>query len=379
MTDDQFLDKMLDGQIPEYEDAPAKNEDPIEKDPVEVESSKIDGNVIEETEKPKTAADYLNTTIQGPTRNRKMDKEERSRMIAENKLTRIGESIDNNAYYHDGWIDVDKNLLGERAYFYPESWSFRIRPATVEAIRNWSTFNVDNFNSVDDVFNEVLKSCLMIITPEGNLPWGNLNSWDRFFFILLIREYTFAKGEYKIEFTEECPECENEITFTLTSQSLMYDMPDQDVMKFYDRETRTWNIDPQLFEVDADPITFYVPTLEREANIKQWGIAKLQENNKKKFDQAFLRFLPWMIKKLSKDTTISSKQVREQETIFRSWDIDTFSFFDEVLRNITVMPSMSLKMECPICGEEVTAQIRFQDSIKSLFSAPAKRSKFGSK
>ena len=89
-------------------------------------------------------------------------------MIDEKKLSRIGEKIGVNAEIREGWIDVDKALLGKRAEFYPEDWNFRIRPATVEAIRNWSNIDDENPNSVDDVFNEILKSCLAIIGPGGS-------------------------------------------------------------------------------------------------------------------------------------------------------------------------------------------------------------------
>ena len=166
------------------------------------------------------------------------DKEADAKLVEEKKLTRVGEKIGQNAEIRDGWMDVDKRLFGDRAKFYPEDWQFRIRPATVEAIRNWSTIDDENPNSIDDVFNEILKTCFTIVTPMGPLPWGNLRSWDRFFVILLIREYTFINGESKVEFTEDCPECENPVTFTLNSQSLMYDMPDPEIMKYFSEETQ---------------------------------------------------------------------------------------------------------------------------------------------
>ena len=118
------------------------------------------------------------------------DKEADAKLVSEKKLTRIGEKIGQNAEIRDGWMDVDRNLFGERIKFYPQDWQFRIRPATVEAIRNWSTIDDENPNSIDDVFNEILKTCFAIITPSGPIPWSNLRSWDRFFVILLIHRTT---------------------------------------------------------------------------------------------------------------------------------------------------------------------------------------------
>ena len=176
-----------------------------------------------EEENANPASQYIGTKLNHKIGGRAdTDKEEDAKLVEEKHLTRVGEKIGQNVEVRDGWMDVDKRLLGDRAKFYPEDWQFKIRPATVEAIRNWSTIDDENPNSVDDVFNEILKYCLTIVTPTGNLPWGNIRSWDRFFFVLLVREYTFVQGEKKIEFTEDCPSCDNAVTFNLTSQSLVY-------------------------------------------------------------------------------------------------------------------------------------------------------------
>ena len=306
-----------------------------------------------------------------------IDKEETKKMVEDKKLSRIGESIQQNVEYREGWIDVDRALLGGRSVFYPEDWQFRIRPATVEAIRNWSAIDDENALSIDDVFNEILKSCLSIVTPMGPLPWSNIRSWDRFFFILLIREYTFLQGESKIEFTEDCPNCDNPVPFTLRSTSLDYDLPDPEVMGMFDKQEQNWLIVPEDYDVPEDPITLYLPTLEKDANIKAWMIQRYQE--KKKIDTIFIKFLPWLAPKISKDTTIANRQIREYEMKFKSWDTEMFSLMDDVIRNIVVTPATNMITTCPTCGEEVTTQIRFQDGVRSLFSMANKHKKFGKK
>jgi hypothetical protein len=197
--------------------------------------------------------------------------------------TKLGENIFEKAEAREGWITIDRRLLGERNRFYPSDWTFMVRPATVEAIRNWSMLDENNGNSIDDVFNEILKYCLSIKTSMGVQPWQAINNWDRLFFILLIREYTFVKGENNIEFFEDCENCESQVRFTVESQALMYDMPDEDVLKYYDEFSRTWLINPMEFGVDYNrDIMLYIPTIERDANIKAWLISEYQENDKKK-------------------------------------------------------------------------------------------------
>jgi D-3-phosphoglycerate dehydrogenase len=45
-----------------------------------------------------------------------------------------------------------------------------------------------------------------------------------------VREYTYAQGQSKVEFQDECSECNEEIDYTLTSEGLFYDFPDDDII-----------------------------------------------------------------------------------------------------------------------------------------------------
>ena len=310
------------------------------------------------------------------TEERERDKE----FIKSQNLSKIGQKIGDTTRVREGWLPVDRTLLGERDIFYPSDWSFYIRPATVEAIRNWSMIDDQNGNSIDEVFNEVLKTCLQIKdSTDRPIPWHNICSWDRFFFLLLIREYTFQNGESNISYYEDCPECETPVEFNLTSDALMYDMPDEEVISYYDQTSRTWAIDPSEYEVEGDPITLYVPTLEKDANIKAWMIRKLQENRNAKIDPVFIRFVSWMTPKISKDDEISKRQMKQLKIAFDSLSIDQFEFMDEVLKNIIVTPKTKLIAKCSSCGEEVTSDIRFPDGVSGLFHVQSKRRKFGKK
>ena len=160
----------------------------------------------------------------------------------------------------------------------------------------------------------------------------------------------------------------------------MYDFPDEEVMKYYSQEDRCWYIDPSEFGIEGEqPIQLYLPTLEKDAAIKQWLISRLQENRNRKIDQTFIRFAGWLTPKISKDETIAQRQIREIELKYKSWDENMFSFRDEVRRHIIITPSNKLIINCPICGEEVTSNIRFPNSIRSLFDISGQHRKFGKK
>lgn len=360
---EEFDDSVLAGQIPEFQE------------PTPVAQPEVKS--LEEM----TAADMLGTKLTHQIGGKsKIDNDEFDEFERKVGTTKLGENISDAGEARAGWIPVDRRLLGARDKFYPEDWQFLIRPATVEAVRNWSMLDETNGNSIDDVFNEILKYCLTIRTAMGSLPWQSINNWDRLFFILLIREYTFVKGENNIEFFENCDSCDASVRFTVESQALMYDMPDEDVMQYFDVESRTWTIDPNEFDVPySKELTLYVPTIERDANIKAWLISEYQENEKKKFDTVFIKFLPWLVPKISKDANTAKMQIRKAEMLFKSWDKEMFSFMNDVLKNISVTPSTNISAVCPDCGEEVVVRLRFPDGVGALFNVVNRRSKFGSK
>lgn len=278
----------------------------------------------------------------------------------------------------EGWNEIDRIELGIRSQFYPDDWSFYIRPATVDAIKNWSAIDEERIDVLNSVFNDIIRSCVSIKSASGSIPWNRINSWDRFWFILKVRELTFKQGEAKIEFSDTCSECDEEIYYTLNPKSLFYEFPDDEIVnKHWNPSERIWFINPNDYGLDRSPIRLYIPTLEKDQAILDWGIAKARAN--KKLDQTFLRFLPWMLSKVPKDAQVLDKFITECLQVYKSWDVDMFEFMDEVIRNVTINPSEKLRQVCPHCGEEVVSNVRFPNGVRALFKTEAKHTKFGSR
>lgn len=303
---------------------------------------------------------------------------QKSHNMSPMRQSMIGAEDSNYGEISGGWIPIDRREMGIRSMFYPEDWEFRVKPATVEAIKNWSSIDEENISVTNRVFNEIMKQCVSIYTPTGKLPWSKVNSWDRFWFILKVREYTFVKGEAELNYDEECPYCDQTVFYDLKAKNLDYEFPDDEVVKnHYSIEERCWHIDPREYDLDRMPVKLYVPTLEKDDAILQWAI---RENEKgKNLNEPFVRFLPWMLSKAPKDEQVLEKFIKECKRVFDSWDIDMFNFMDEVLKNIQLTPSEKLKAVCPNCGEEVHSSVRFQNGVKSLFAIPHKYRKFGTK
>jgi hypothetical protein len=278
----------------------------------------------------------------------------------------------------EGWNEIDRTEMGIRSNFYPDDWAFYIRPATVEAIKNWSAIDEERIDVLNNVFNDIIRSCVSIKAATGNIPWNRINSWDRFWFILKVRELTFKQGEAKIEFSDTCTECDNELFYTLNPKSLFYEFPDDDIVdKHWNVSERIWYIDPKEYGLDKPAVKFYIPTLEKDQAILDWGIARARAS--KKLDQTFLKFLPWMLSKVPKDAQVLEKFIMEAQQVYKSWDVEMFEFMDDVVRNITINPSEKLRQVCPHCGEEVVSNVRFPNGVRALFKTEAKHTKFGSR
>lgn len=277
----------------------------------------------------------------------------------------------------DGWVLIDRSEMGVRSDFYPSMWNFYIKPATVSAIKNWTSVDETNTAAVYKVLNEIIRTSVKIDTQgEGHGGWGSINSWDRFWFILKVREITFAKGESKVEFEDQCSECGHDLLYRLTSEALHFEYPDDELIEKY-WDGNQWNIDPAEYDVDHEPIILYTPKLGRDERIIEWATAQARAN--KQTDENFIRFLMWMLPNPSKDPNVLNRQIEKIYKEYKGWSIEMYEFMDDVVRNLTVDPSENLRMICPSCGQEAISSVRFPDGIKVLFRVEGKAKKFGSR
>lgn len=277
----------------------------------------------------------------------------------------------------DGWVPIDRSEMGIRSDFYPKEWEFYVKPAPVSAIKNWTAIDETRTDQVNQILTEIVRTSVKISTNGvGVAGWQAINSWDRFWFVLKVREVTFVNGEAKIQFTDSCSECDQEIDYTLTSHGLFYEFPDEDLIDQY-WNGMAWNIDPSEYDVDHEPITLYTPTLGKDHAIIDWATAKMRAEQK--LDENFIRFLPWLLNRPAKDMQVFDRQIETLYKQYKGWSITMYEFMDDVIRNITINPSERLRVTCPHCGQEATSTVRFPDGVKVLFKTESKAKKFGSR
>lgn len=280
----------------------------------------------------------------------------------------------------DGWVPLAREEFGIRSQFYPSGWEFYIRAATSQAIKNWIGIDEKNALQLNHTFDEIIKLCVRIKCGEATIPWSRVNTWDRFWLILKVRELTFASNKKTITFEDNCSECDQDVTFELRASTLHYEFPDEDIVKkYWNAEDMEWNIDPQEYGVeDSEPITLYTPSIAVQQAVIDW--AQRQYNRNKKVDETFAStFLPWMINKVPKDDNLVDKQIQKIEKEYRAWSVDMQELMTDVIRNITINPKENLKQVCPHCGEEVVSNVQFPNGIKVLFTPETRIQKFGSR
>lgn len=276
-----------------------------------------------------------------------------------------------------GWVPVSREDMGIRSMFYPSEWEFFVKPATMKAIKNWTAIDESRPDQVNRVFNEIIKQCVKIDTHDTKgAGWAQINSWDRFWFILKVREYTFAMGENKVEFTDECNECGQEIQFVLTADSLHYEFPDENLVQDY-WNGKEWEIDPTEYDVDHEPIKLYTPKLGKDEAIIEWATNRHRAGGK--LDETFIEFLVWLLDKPSRDPQMLERQIEKIQKEYNSWSVEMFTFMRDVIKNITINPSENLSTRCPQCGQETISGVQFPDGITALFGVNKPRKKFGSR
>lgn len=290
------------------------------------------------------------------------------------------DGLEGEAPISGGWIPVDREGLKDRNIFYPPEWQFRIKPVKTDMAVKWSSIDTSKKDAQVQVWNvmqEIVKQCVKIETPTGNLNWTRINSWDRFWFIMRIHDYSYAKSG-AIEFTDECESCGEEITFRLETDKLAFDMPDESIVdQYWNEREQCWKIDPTEYDLSGPVIKLYPKTMGKDDVIIKWVYAQSQMG--KSVDEDFINKLPWLMKSSPSDLKLADKMIKDILKEYKSWDSEMSTFMDEIIRNIDITPEEKIVAICPNCGLEVRSSLQFQNGVKSLFPVETRHKRFGTK
>lgn len=274
------------------------------------------------------------------------------------------DNVKESMVYGREFISIDINSL-PAGLFYKPGTRISIKAANVSDVQEYSV--VDNTNIVDvtEKMNLMLSRCVRFLHPNGTKgSYKNLKDNDRLFIIFMIRELTFQKGN-NLAKDVKCGECSHKfkIEFRATNSESMkrtfvnHEI-DSELMEFFNDETRTfdlemnnklWKLSPPsigIQEVFFDNLKLSMQLEDSEPNV------------------AFLKMIPFILWNKEK---ISENEIKEQETIFQSMDMDTFQVLNYMISKMENIGIKELVSTCPVCGAEVRTTMSFPGRASDIF------------
>lgn len=313
----------------------------------------------------KNALDDLEKREYSTTSQTEVDESVSSPSKDTSKPTSLGKASDfiesdNELSFAPGYIEIYAQNFPSRGLFYGKDARFLIRAADVSEVKQFSTLNDEDPYSVDESLNQILKSCLTYREGSSVKSFKDLKEEDRIYVIFAIRELTFVNGENKLQITTVCKDCEHPNVIVLTKDLFEPNSPSEKLMKYYDEDSRTFEVQTKSNGV----ISIQPPSVGIMMEVTKY-MQKLQIEGKK-IDKAFIKTLPYMVKDWRgfNEKTISNLQMD-----FLSWDKTLFQTMNALIEMCTVGVKETVTTICENtkCQVEVTSQISFPDGIRSLF------------
>ena len=265
-----------------------------------------------------------------------------------------------------GWKNLPLSLLPSMGEFYPEGTRIAIKPAEVKEVRHFSTIDESDQLDINEKFNFILTRCCSIRFVDSIGDYRDLAHEDRFFIVMAIKDISFPRGENRIilkvdrtncaSIDQPCPFQEG---VELRSGILThYKVPDV-LKKYFTKESGSFLVpDPET----GKNVEFFIPTIGVKEKIDKW-VDKMKKE-KRDIDPAFLEIAPFMFRDWRNiDNSVIEVKYREMDY----WTVFQFSLMDQVAKELTFATKLRSEIECPVCGAEVTAPVRFRKGIRSLF------------
>jgi len=250
-----------------------------------------------------------------------------------------------------GWQKIPIKDLPTQGYFYPDGTEIVIRAAVGAEIRHWSSLNEDDLSALDDMLNYILERCCTFKVPGKLSSWKDIKEIDRFYLILAIREYTFIKGENKLQV-----KVSESNKIDVRKEMIDYINFDNKLMKYYDTQKKCFNL---RFKSGKE-IQVDIPNIGVVQFIKQYIQRKQQMQQP--IDTDFVNFAPFIIRDWrGLNDTSYEKYVLDSN----SWGITEISVLSEIRQMFidTVNPVIKYTDDG---GMERTAPLNFQGGIKSI-------------
>ena len=322
----------------------------------------MDERDITPSEKERKNKEYLDKLLNG--------NDTKPTIASGNEVTPVKHEIPSSEYSN---INIDILPAGR---FYKKGTKISIRAAKVSEIQAYSMVDENNFVDITEKMNELLSSNVLYYHPNGSKgSYRDVKDADRIFLIFMIRELTFQGGNTLTkEVTCDKNGCGKEfsIPFRATpgpTGPSTFDLhePNPDIERFY-------NKNEQIYELLYEGVSWRLapPTIGIQEDFYDEIKRNVQMN--KKPDVAFMKIMPFL---LYDRASITPEGIKAKHKEFKEMDdLVLFQGLNEIV-NLMTSGIKGLKMECPVCGEEVHTEMTFPTGASKLFELPNIMDRFG--
>lgn len=258
--------------------------------------------------------------------------------------------IENKALFDNkGWRKIDTGNLPSQGKYNDPSMRVKIRAATVEEIKHYSSLDDTDLLDVSDHINELLNKCCRIEYPALDrigIAAGDLREADKYYVFFCIRDLSMDSHQkyHKLQLRTTCPKCGKHSESEITSQAFSsYTIP-KNIEKYYDAEKRKIVISDPSFE---EPLMVSPPSLAVTSAIQKY----MQDHVRKQqaagqpahFDPKFMIQLQYIVDNPSQ---ITDEYLKNLQKKIGQWTPEKVIAFEYVKNNMDVGVRPQLEIIC---------------------------------
>lgn len=251
-------------------------------------------------------------------------------------------------------LDIKELPCGK---FYPKGTLLMVRASKTKEIQSYSMVDDNNFHDVIEKMNDMLKSCVRIKYPTGEIgSYLDVKDQDRIFLILMIRELTFQKGNI-LAVKSTCTDCSTENSIELIRKNFRFHEFDEKILKYYNNSSNSFIFrtkNGQQFEISP-------PNIGLQKSFTDYIIK--ESGDKKTPNLSFLKIIPFMV--IGKNS-LKYEEIKKKLEEFEKIDDMSFQFLNQAVSKMT-FGIKELCQNCTSCGVEIRTEMQFPNGASGVF------------
>ena len=259
-----------------------------------------------------------------------------------------------------GWQLIDVNNLPSARkglLFYDIGFKLMIRAGDTPEVRQWSEIDESNGMSIDEAFNNMLKSCAKVTYGDRGGSYKDILEEDRIYVLLEIRKLTFPEPENELTFKVSCSEG-HENDMKLSNDNFRSVEINSTMKKYYNGQEKMFIVKTKTYgEIKIKPPTIGIMQAISTyiADQRQAGV---------EIDLTFAKILSY----ISLDWRgLNAKKIKQLEADYSTWSKKKFPLMLKLCDDSRVGIETKMYSNCTSCGVEISADITFPGGIKALF------------